>query len=39
MFIGNSIGWREIALYTEKVRDHYAQPRNAGSIEIRPARQ
>jgi nitrogen fixation protein NifU and related proteins len=33
MFIGNSIGWREIALYTEKVRDHYAQPRNTGSIE------
>ena len=33
MFIGNSIAWREIALYTEKVRDHYAQPRNTGSIE------
>ncbi len=33
MFIGNSIGCREIALYTEKVRDHYAQPRNTGSIE------
>jgi nitrogen fixation NifU-like protein len=33
MFIGNSIAWREIALYTEKVRDHYARPRNTGSIE------
>lgn len=33
MFIGNSIAWREIALYTEKVRDHYAQPRNKGRIE------
>ena len=33
MFIGNSIAWWEIALYTEKVRDHYARPRNTGSIE------
>jgi len=33
MFIGNSIAWREIALYTEKVREHYARPRNTGSIE------
>lgn len=33
MFIGNSIACREIALYTEKVRDHYARPRNTGSIE------
>jgi len=33
MFIGNSIAWRENALYTEKVRDHYARPRNTGSIE------